>query len=336
MLLTPYFFENRGNSTTAKRISSGLQQNGLDVTVFAYDEATATSIDEIQQAADCCDLIHIIHFYRFTKWLKKTNFQLKKPYILTSGGTDVNQNLYNKANRTEMEALIQEAKVITVFTNDAKEKLFNAYHHLKLRIEVIPQSVWFPTHEVNGFDFNLPKGYPAILLPAGLRKVKDIFFLMDELRILKKKYLHLQFVIAGVVLDEKIYEKLRTYIKKYAWVHFFENVPLEKMVSLYEWADVVLNTSISEGQSSALLEAMDRGCIILGRNNPGNASMIHDGINGFLFEDGHDFLKKFESILNDDAQAETIIENGKSYVWANHRFEDEIVAFIKLYEQCLH
>ncbi|HHY73355.1 MAG TPA: glycosyltransferase family 4 protein [Bacillus bacterium] len=335
LLLTPYFKENRGNSTTAKRISAGLKQNGFDVTVFAYEEERWN--DEIQTIADHCDLIHIIHFYRFSKWLKETNFELNKPFVMTNGGTDVNHDLDNDVNRGDMRSLLERTSAITVFTNDAKLKLRNAYSDMNLKLHVIPQSVWFPPSNEEKQDNQLPliKGDPAILLPAGLRAVKDIFYLMEELISLQKKYPHLQFVIAGMVLDGEIYETLQHYMRKYNWLHFLENVPIEEMKSLYKWADFVLNTSISEGQSSALLEAMDMDCLVLARNNPGNASIIQDGINGFLFKTRVEFSQKIEAVMHDEEQRKSIIHHAKNHIQSQHCFEDEIKAFIKLYEECL-
>lgn len=336
LLLTPYFKENRGNSTTAKRISAGLQQNGMKVSVFAYEEEAWN--EDIQTIADECDVIHVIHFYRFAKWLKKTSFQLNRPYIMTNGGTDVNLNLGNQVSRTEMQLLIKRANAITVFTTDAKEKIKSAYHHLNLKVEVIPQSVWLPpADKVRTQDqwLNIAEGKPAILLPAGLRQVKDVFFLMKELIFLQKKYSALQFVICGMVLEKKIYETLQLYMKKYNWIHFLENVPIEKMVSLYQWAHIVLNTSISEGQSSALLEAMSMGCVVFARNNPGNSSIVQDGNNGYLFNDGDEFLKKMELVLNNEDQVVEILQRARNYVQFNHGFEDEIGAFIRVYEKCV-
>ncbi|KEF35991.1 glycosyltransferase [Schinkia azotoformans MEV2011] len=333
LLLTPFLYSNRGNSTTAKRIASGLEQNGVDVTVFAYEEDAWN--DEIDRQAKNCDLIHIIHFYRFSKWARKTNFQLNKPYIMTNGGTDVNLDLYNRGNRTEMLDILRNARAITVFTDDAKAKLCHAYSKMRLRIEVIKQSVWFPTSEENVDGLDLVPGKPAILLPSGLRAVKDVFFLMEEIVGLQKKYPNLQFLIAGMVLDENIYETLNQYIEKYSWIHFWENVPIENMVSLYKWAHIVLNTSISEGQSSAILEAMEMGCVVLARNNPGNASIIEDGVNGYLFNDGKEFLNKINVVLTEQEKAQRIIQNAKNFVQTNHYFEDEIKAFIKLYQDCL-
>lgn len=333
LLLTPYLHTNRGNSTTAKRMASSLKQNGVDVTVFAYEEDEWN--EKIEGQAANCDLIHIIHFYRFSKWAKKTNFQLNKPYIMTNGGTDVNLDLDNLGNRAEMLDILQNARAITVFTDDAKAKLCHAYREMRLRIEVIKQSVWFPNSEEDTTALNLVPGEPALLLPSGLRAVKDVFFLIEEIAWLQKKYPKLQFLIAGMVLDENIYETLKQYIEKYSWIHFLENVPIENMVSLYKWAHIVLNTSISEGQSSAILEAMQTGCVVLARNNPGNASIIEDGINGYLFNDGNEFLEKIELVLTEHEKAQWIIDNAKNYVQTNHFFEDEIGAFMKLYQDCL-
>lgn len=57
---------------------------------------------------------------------------------------------------------------------------------------------------------------------------------------------------------------------------------------LWSWmrqADVVLNTSISEGQSAAVLEALALGCVVVARRNEGNAAVVAHGETGFLYSD---------------------------------------------------
>lgn len=303
------------------------------VSVFAYDEEEWD--EKAQTKVDNCDLIHVIHFYRFTKWLKKTKWKLNKPFIITSGGTDVNHYLFNDETKYQMQQTIQSARAITVFTEDAKQKIVKAYEDSNLRIEVIPQSVWFPKVESHSPLLRLNQGTPTILLPSGLRKVKDVFFLIDEIKELKLNYPLLQFVIAGMVLEQDVHETLRYYLSQYNWLRFLENVPIEQMPTLYESADIVLNTSISEGQSSALLEAMEKERLIFARHNPGNASIIKDGVNGFLFKDGKEFLAKIEEVLNNNQLQKNIIQNAKNFIQVHHRFEDEIQAYIRLYSEFL-
>ncbi len=333
MLFTPYFSGNRGNSTTTKRIVDGLIQNGLEVSVFAYEEEIWT--ETIQAKVNRCDIIHVIHFYRFSSWLQRNEIKLTKPYILTSGGTDVNHYIFEEKYSEEMIDVLQNAKVITVFTEDAKKKMNQVYEGMNLSIEVIPQSIWFPKDRSQAKNVQLPEGNPRVLLPSGLRDVKDIFFLMDELKGLQEKYHDLQFLITGMVLDQEILSTLKRYMIDNSWIHFIENVPIEMMPTIYTWADYVLNTSISEGQSSALLEAMDMGCLVFARNNPGNASIIKDGENGYLFSSGDEFLEKFENVLHDIQTKERIRTNAKQYIQVQHDFNNEILSYIKVYKKCL-
>lgn len=333
MLYTPYLHGNRGNSTTAKRIYNGLLRKGYKVAIFSYEEDKWDEEAKVQ--TEKADLIHIIHFYRFAKWQKQSGYELKNPYILTSGGTDVNENLFNKRDRLEMQHLLENANAITVFTDDAKQKLIAAYESIQLKIEVINQSVWFPKKGISHQKNILINGNPTILLPSGLRKVKDIFYLMDEIISLKSIYERLQLVIVGMALEADVYKVLQQYMLEYDWITFFENIPIEGMPSFYEWADIVLNTSISEGQSSAILEAMHFGCLVFARQNPGNASIVDDGKNGFLFQDGSEFLEKFNAVQHDHELKHKLITQAKQYVQQYHSFEEEINSYITVYSNCL-
>jgi glycosyltransferase involved in cell wall biosynthesis len=59
---------------------------------------------------------------------------------------------------------------------------------------------------------------------------------------------------------------------------------LELPTASTDIADVVLNTSVSEGQSGALLEAMAAGAVpVVARANEGNASLVVHGVTGLLF-----------------------------------------------------
>jgi glycosyltransferase involved in cell wall biosynthesis len=120
--------------------------------------------------------------------------------------------------------------------------------------------------------------------------VKDVLFLIGELAELRKTYPQLQFVLVGAVLDRRVYQQVLEAESEYEWFHFAGEVPLTEMKAWYDWSDVVLNTSISEGQSSALLEAMMLGKLVMARTNAGNESVVTDGRNGFLFEDSSQFL----------------------------------------------
>jgi glycosyltransferase involved in cell wall biosynthesis len=48
-------------------------------------------------------------------------------------------------------------------------------------------------------------------------------------------------------------------------------------------ASALLNSSLSEGQSGAIMEAMAMGVPVIVRENEGNGSLVTHGINGIMF-----------------------------------------------------
>lgn len=328
--LTPYLKQNRGNSTTAKRIITGLKERGVDVFTFAYDEEDYTK--EISDKLKESDLLHILHFTRFSKWMKQEKFELTKPFIVTSGGTDVNHDIFNENFSTQFISLLEKALFITVFTEDGKGKIEQAFN-IKDKVKVISQSVW-----LNGSkkDLNLPIGSPKILLPSGLRKVKDVLYLIEEIKVLQKEHPRLQFVMAGPIIEEEVYQEVLSYSNRFSWITLLTDIPFENMTKLLEWADYCLNTSISEGQSLAVMEAMSLGKIVMVRNNPGNASIITSDVNGFIFNNPKEFKEKFKEVEQNSHLKNVISKNAIKYIEQYHKVDDEIENFITLYKKGLN
>ena len=55
-------------------------------------------------------------------------------------------------------------------------------------------------------------------------------------------------------------------------VRFFDMIPYDQMPAQYEWADLMLHTSVSEGQSMALTEAAACGVLLAGTK----VGLLHD------------------------------------------------------------
>jgi glycosyltransferase involved in cell wall biosynthesis len=329
-LLTPYLTSNRGNSTTARRIAYGLEKNGYLVETFAYNEELYD--EKVLKKLESCDCLHIIHYYRFAKWLEETGTNIKVPYIITSGGTDVNVNLTNPTELSLMKSTLFNADYITVFTNDAKQKLLEQAPQLRNKIQIIPQSVWIPTGYTDN-NVELPEGSPKLLLPAGLRPVKDVLYLREALLALKNSFPNLQFVIAGPILDEITYQEVEAFVERNKWVHYVGEIPLEMMANLYQWTDYVLNTSISEGQSSALLEAMSMGKIIMARKNAGNQSIINDKVNGILYDNPGVFIREILFLEDNKQVREEMGQRARDHVMIHFDLQAELNAYINLYEK---
>ncbi|MDI6813415.1 MAG: glycosyltransferase family 4 protein [Deltaproteobacteria bacterium] len=65
-------------------------------------------------------------------------------------------------------------------------------------------------------------------------------------------------------------------------VRVLRYVDYNKMPDLYQWADVFLFPSFSEGMPKAVLEAMACGCAVILSDIPGCRELVAEGRNGFL------------------------------------------------------
>ncbi|ANC76970.1 hypothetical protein ABE65_009210 [Fictibacillus phosphorivorans] len=327
VFFTPYYKQNRGNSTTSKRLEHGLSEK-VDLSMFSYEETSvhASLFDWMEKA----DLFHILHFSRFVQWADKNKLTLNKPYIVTSGGTDLNHSL--KEDEERYLPLLRKAKAISVFTQQAKQMLAKEYGLSDQSIHVIPQSVYLPYTDHTIVPFTLPEGYPKLLLPAGIRPVKDVLFALESLIKLSTDFSKLCFLIVGANLDEEEFERVKKAEDKYEWLHYLPEVELGQMKKLYEWGDVVLNTSISEGQPTALLEAMSFRKPVIARENVGNASIIQHGMNGLLFQSQEDLYHSIKKVVSNRDMYKQLSEYGYQTIKEDHTMKKEIDSYMELYK----
>ncbi|WP_349410626.1 glycosyltransferase family 4 protein [Pseudalkalibacillus sp. SCS-8] len=325
---TPYLYTQRGNATTAKRIISGLQAEGHHVEAFAYEEEKWTST--IQSRMTACDVYHVLHFNRFAAWMNERKERLNKPYLVTSGGTDVNEHM----EESHSKRLLEDAEALTVFTQESAQRVLSVYPQFKEKLHVIPQSVYIPEkNEAPTVSF--PKGSPNVLLPAGLREVKDVFHVFGCLERLQKVYPALKFMIVGESLDSEVLARVEQLEQEFSWFHYAGSMPIEQMTYVYGWADIVLNTSISEGQSIAIMEAMYYGVPVIARANGGNKSLISHGMNGYIYEDERTFERLFVQLLNNRNLYQTFSEKGKEIISREFSVKKEIENYMKIYKQLM-
>jgi glycosyltransferase involved in cell wall biosynthesis len=134
----------------------------------------------------------------------------------------------------------------------------------------------------------VPHGLPPrraggrVLLPAGLRPVKDVLLAIDLLERLRARGLPLSLRILGPAMDAEYARAVRARAGEFVTVG---EVAPAAMPGEYLGADVVWNTSLHEGGSNALLEAAAHGCAIFARDVPGNRELLsEEGAVGALFD----------------------------------------------------
>jgi glycosyltransferase involved in cell wall biosynthesis len=327
VLASPNFHQSRGNTVTVKRIADGLEKLGVQTDIVSTTEESNLYL------FPSADIVHGFHAYHFYSFMRKAGMRLE-PYMLTLTGTDLNHDLFDEYKRQDVVASLTGASSIHVFDEKAKETLVNVVPKTKDKIFIIPQgNSAFPktkapiTKEENTFLF---------VLPAGIRKVKNVPAAIKMLRAFHDKFPHIRLWLVGPIIEEKEGEIVKELVNQnQGWVQYLGQVPHSKMGAIYEYADVVLNTSYSEGQSSALLEAMGYGIPVLVSNNQGNCNIVSHNKTGFVYHNSKDFLEFASLLINNNKLKQRMGEFAKQYITEKHSSTYEAEALVKIYKNIL-
>lgn len=314
-----------GNAVTAHRLCKGLKARGADVRVVSASEGRAP-------AGFRPDIIHALHAVKGGLPAREIAKETGAPFVITITGTDINIDLLRLEGKEGATALSEAARVI-VYGPWAVERLVNPDPALQGKIEVIRPSV--DIEKAGEKKADLPAGF-NFLLPSGIRRVKDPVFAATALARLHEKFPAINLTIAGPVLDKNEWAILQTVIKDRDWVSH-RLVDHNEMPSLYTAADVVLNTSVSEGLSNALLEAMALGSPVLASNCEGNRAVIIDGVDGLLYRQGDegDFMEKARRLVLDSSLREQVGHAAAEKVARNYRPEVELEAHLRMYGEVI-
>jgi glycosyltransferase involved in cell wall biosynthesis len=236
----------RGNRTTVDRWAEFLR--GVELAVVAPGA-------EPPFAPDVVDGYHAAHG---GPWALELARRSGAPLVINLGGTD----LFAPGAERVLLAADCVTGAFPRFREMLRERLGRDVPYA-----VVPRGVRVP------HDLPLRPASGRVLLPAGLRPVKDVLLAIDLLERLRARGLPLSLRILGPALDAEYAARVRA--RAGASVQVGVAAP-EEMRDAYLDADVVWNTSLHEGGSNALLEAVAMGCAILARDVPGNRDLLEE------------------------------------------------------------
>ena len=260
-----------GNAVTLRRIRAAMAARGHSFEIRVVSETTtaAEAVDAVRAVVP--DVLHFYHGFKTGRLLPSL---ATTPSILTLSGTDINHDYDHPDRRRQVEAAIEKASVIVTYNRSIADRI--------PRARVIPKGV---TLGDAPFDLRavaaLQPGDFIFLHPGGIRPVKNSLFAIDALATVPA----IRLVFAGPILDPSYGREFSRRVALEPWIRHLPHIPPPAMHAAYRAVGVVLNTSLSEGLSNAIMEAMLAGCTILAADIPGNRDLIEDGATGLLFRD---------------------------------------------------
>ena len=344
-----------GNNSTILRLKKGLLSLNYLVTIIdSYDN----DHHNLTTLYNNTDLFIGLHAYHSGILLNKLYELYKIKYFIILGGTDINCYKYYHVEKDVIYRCLLYSHHIISFNTSMKYKLIKYLQNKEKNISIIPQSIILPSNinqnnpnnpnnptfqqVVNKFHINLDEDLIFLAL-SSIRIVKDPFYIVNIFQqyynnqcSMKNKKVHL--ILGGTLLDNcsKIFEK---YINLLSYnlqtIDTYQGVTYINMINNpYEYLNhshIFINTSINEGMSGAILEAMSfNKILILARNNQGNQSIIKHQYNGLLYNTPEECYTYINKIYNKEINIKQYIKNAYNTILKHHNFNDEINQYHQL------
>lgn len=325
-----------GNHTTAERIRSHIESAGH--TCELRDAA------EFQSSAEVANLVSrnppfegalAIHLFRAGRLL----LDIQVPFGVIFGGTDINEDVKVEQKRVVMEQVLLKARFAVAFTDKLKEEaeLFLLSQSSKICVqpqgihtEVMESFCWAEFLRSSGVSGERVDELRVFLLVCGLRRVKDPLYLVqafsewhdeDPLNVL---------VIIGPKIDPVLTAEVEAAVQRTAGVFLAQERSQRELHAAMKRCFAVVNSSVSEGMSAAILEAMDLGVPVLARDIPGNAAVVRHEATGLLYSSPQEFVQRSQRLVSDEQLRERVVRNGKLYVEEHHGLKQERETYRRL------
>ncbi|XP_056274613.1 glycosyltransferase 1 domain-containing protein 1 isoform X2 [Pseudoliparis swirei] len=336
-----------GNHTTAERIRSHIESAGH--TCELRDAAA------FQSPAEVAHLISrhppfegalAIHLHRAGSLL----LDIQVPFGVIFGGTDINEDVKVEQKRVVMEQVLLKARFAVAFTDQLKEEAELFLLSQSSKIYVQPQGIqtevsekfhWAEFLRSSGVMGEHVEELHVFLLVCGLRRVKDPLYLVEMfsewhrenplnvLVVIGPRYL---FFLSNIDVRQKIDPvftvEVEAVVKKAAGVFLAQERSQRELHAAMRRCFSVVNSSVSEGMSAAILEAMDLGVPVLARDIPGNAAVVRHEVTGLLYSSP-------QRLLSEHDLRDRLVRNGKLYVEEHHCLKRERETYRRLVDSLL-
>jgi glycosyltransferase involved in cell wall biosynthesis len=326
LFLTP-IQQGSGNIATASRIINGLKIYFKNI--FLENSNNFKTYDQIiQKISFRIDLVILVHAYHSGRLFYQHYDESKLPPLITIfGGTDIHSPNLDWSNI--IKSTISLSRFLVCFSEDLMVSAVRTYPYCRHKCVVIPQGVYVsPKQDFQLLSYVNANNLKVVSWVGSIRKVKDPLYIesvLKDIYLIDKK---ICFIYAGYSLDDSLVKSLKHMQfsnKNFYYINGLNDCEAHAFIRS-SWA--FINTSINEGMSLAVLEAMKLKVPVIVRKNFGNCSLVKHKVNGLVFENKNDFIENILDLLNnDDLLREKIVFNAFNHVNERHSCEKESVSY---------
>jgi len=283
------------------------------------------------------DIVHLN--YCQGSWIHWFYFPILKKYFgLKYGLTIHDPSLYPWKQTKIFKKVFDEAQFVVAVS----ERLKLGYEErCNRQIEYLPPLIPLKKYMENTKslyeDLGIDETSRVILFAGSLKDSKRPLLLAKSIVTLGTKWLESQKVCVLYAGDGNQREDLTNLINKNDVTKHFRllgRIPQESLAKYYSIASLYVITSIHEGKSMSLIEAMFNTLPIIASNAPGINDIIFDNKNGLLFEidDCKRLAQCIKKLVEDSHLAMSLAQNTYGDYESQFRFEDMFKGYLDLYE----
>lgn len=314
-----------------------------DVEIFELSKERGFQLKLIWQLAEIFhrQRIEVVHSHNWTTFLYAVlAARLASVPVILHGehGRDTEQYEHNWKKSWVRKYLASCCDQLTAVSSDIAELLRNTWGVPEWKISLIPNGVMLDKFKaVRARDpakraLGIAAHAPAIGAVIGyIRPVKDLRTLFMAFALVRKRVPDAQLLVVGHAPDLRQFENLAKELAITGAVHFLgKRSDIPEIMSAF---DVYVNSSIYEGMSNTILEAMASGVPVVATAVGGTPSIVSDGVNGFLVppKAPEPMSEAISHLLLDPKEHEAISRAGRQHVERHHNFQDTVKRHEALY-----
>jgi glycosyltransferase involved in cell wall biosynthesis len=325
-----------GNSLLADRLRRELSARGHHVAVFN------AAVDSHEAAVSFGpDVLHRLHAVKTAGWTEKFTAGYQIPLIITLTGTDYNGGAAGSKSSVELQKNLMKASGLVVFHDEAYQSLETKYQGVVERVRVIPQGVEIISNHVDRDSIRAKYSFHeddlVFIMVSGIRPVKNIGYGLDAFSEIRKQVRDARLLLLGPIMDENEADRVLAAGEQLRGFTYLGDRSPAEVRDLMSCADIFVNTSLNEGMSGAMLEAMAEGLPVLATRVAGNRSLIRDRENGLLvgLDNREELVRATLELAGNKSLRDKLGEGGKKTVLQYHSIEQEIDRYEALYRDLL-
>ncbi|NWG02544.1 MAG: glycosyltransferase, partial [Syntrophaceae bacterium] len=208
---------------------------------------------------------------------------LKKPLVVTIHGSDLRMAMNNTGFLKKIFIYVCRKASHLNCVSEVQKKEIEQLGIRNKKMSMIPMGVDEAFLEAGRNRERKSKdGFFTILSNRNLLPIYNVSLLIRAIPIILKEKPEVKFLIAGDGSDREILGREVKALNINSSVKFLGRIPHQEMPGLLAQADIYVSTSLYDGTSVSLLEAMACGAFPIVTDIPSNREWIVDGKNGFL------------------------------------------------------